>query len=487
MSDANVTKIDRRATVAVRRVAAPKVLVGRVVVPVVLLALFGVLSFGQISSERSAERGLQTRFENRLHTASNFLSAYVASELSHEKTLAEARLSGPVVTQEQFDEFAQDFQFGPSLLLNSRGQVLNVIPRKLSLLGVDIAPNYSHLTIAETGRANVSRVVSSAVQHLAVVAFAVPFSTPQGRRVMSGTLQIASGPLGDFLKSLHSIHGSVVYLADTHNRIIVSAPNNSSRYQLSTAMSSLAPNSHLLRSGAFDLDVMIYGTPWKLLATVPTSDLYKPINGSTRGTTWLLLLGFMLIASLLGFILLRGWERKLEEVDEAGVDSLTGMANRRQFDLRTAALYSASRRHHIVMAVLVVDVDHFKSINDRFGHQAGDNVLQVVANCVRTCLRTEDVGARWGGDEFVLVLPYVGLASAIHVAERLRNTVAAATFNEESGAPTRVTVSIGVAAEVEDVDPSELLALADIALYWAKERGRNRVERFVAQSTSDIL
>ena len=156
------------------------------------------------------------------------------------------------------------------------------------------------------------------------------------------------------------------------------------------------------------------------------------------------------------------------------------MANRRQSDLQSAALYNASRRHQIAVAVIVIDIDHFKAINDRYGHQTGDRVIQAVASCVRTHLRTEDVGARWGGDEFVLVLPYVGVVGATLVAERLRKTIASTAIDEGGDAPLRVTVSIGVAAEVEDADPAELLTFADIALYLAKNRGRNRVEPFVA-------
>lgn len=453
------------------------------VVAAVLLALFAVLTFGEISSEKSAQNGLQSRFENRLLTASAFLSDYVASELKSEETLSKERLTSPNVTQAQFDSFAQDFHFGPSLLLDSRGRVLDVIPPEPSLLGVDIAPKYSHLMIAESGRENVSQVVSSAVQHVAVVAFAVPFNTPQGRRVMSGTLQISSGPLGLFLQSVHSIPGSAIFLADQHNRIIAASPKTTRGSHLNATLTSLSANSHRQSAGHFAADVSIKGTPWKLLATLPTSELYRPIGGTSRAIQWSILLAFMVIALMLGVILLRGWERKLVQADEAGVDALTGLANRRQLEERTAVLYSASRRHHIGIAVMMIDIDHFKGVNDRFGHQTGDRVLQIVANCVRKCLRTEDVGARWGGEEFVIVLPFVSLAGAAQAAERLRSLIASTEIRVDGEAVMSVTVSIGVAAEVDDVDPAELLALADIALYRAKDAGRNRVEQFVVPTS----
>jgi diguanylate cyclase (GGDEF)-like protein len=458
---------------------------GRLVLALILLALFGLLAFGELSSESSAQRGLQSRFDIRLSNASDFLSDYVAAELNHEKSLAEARLTGQVVSQSQFNSFAQDFQFGPSLLLDSHGRVLDVIPQKASLLGVDIAPQYSHLMIALSGQKNVSQVVSSAVQHIPVVAFAVPFNTPQGRRVMSGTLQISSGPLGDYLQSVRSIPGSVIYLVDKSNSVIASAPRLDSTAPLSSAMSTLAPNSQTTVAGMYEVGVGIKGTPWKILATLPTAALFKPIDGSARIIPWLILLGFALIATALGVVLLQNWERKRLRAEEAGIDSLTQLANRRQLDERTAVLYSASRRHHFDIAVMMIDIDHFKEVNDQYGHQYGDQVLKAVAECIHTCLRTEDVGARWGGEEFVIVLPFTSLDAATRVAERLRQLIAAMSIDVGGSRPLKITVSIGVAAEVDGVDPSELLPLADIALFNAKDRGRNCVAQYV-QSVNTV-
>jgi diguanylate cyclase (GGDEF)-like protein len=445
----------------------------------ILVALFSLLTVGEISANRTSQEGLQTRFENRLATAANFLTDYVTSELHHEQTLARDRLSGASVTQAQFESFAQDFQFGPSLLLDAKGRVLDVIPASPSLIGVDIAPKYSHLMIALSGRDNVSQVVPSAVQHLPVVAFAVPFTTPQGRRVMSGTLKIASSPLGYFLQSIHSIAASEIYLADDSNRVIASAPRSSSAAALTAELTTLRANSHSISDGNFNADVAIPGTPWKILATLPTSALYLPLDGAARVIPWLILLGFALVALALGVIVLRSWERKVLQVGEAGVDALTHLANRRQFDDRTAVLFSASRRHKFELAVLMIDIDHFKTVNDRFGHQMGDRVLQAVAECVRQNLRTEDVGARWGGEEFAIVLPYTSLSGATFYAERLRGAVAATAIDVGAAAPISVTVSIGVAAEIEGVDPGELLPLADLALFRAKDAGRNRVEPFI--------
>jgi diguanylate cyclase (GGDEF)-like protein len=456
---------------------------GRIVLVLILGALFTLVSVGEFTAQRNDQRELQNQFDGQLTIAARFLNAYVTAELRHEQSLAESRLAGPSVTQSQFESFAEDLQFGPSLLINSSGQVLDVTPQTPRLIGFDIAPEYPHLIVALAGRRNVSQVVPSAAQHVPVVAFAVPFPTPQGRRVMSGTLQISSGPLGDYLQSVRSISGSVVRLVDDGNNVIASAPRSSSMTHLGPTFPSLAPTSQTTVSGKYYASVAIRGTPWKIIATVPTSALYQPIDGSTRAILWSILLGFALVAIALGVVILRSWERRLLQAEEAGYDALTGLANRRQFDERTAMLYSSSRRHHVDVAVLMIDIDNFKDVNDRFGHQVGDRVLKVVADCVRTCLRSEDVGARWGGEEFAIVLPFTGLDGATNLAERLRNMIALSAIDVGGSETLTATVSIGVAAEVDGVDPDGLLQLADVALYWAKERGRNCVVQYALPSS----
>lgn len=157
------------------------------------------------------------------------------------------------------------------------------------------------------------------------------------------------------------------------------------------------------------------------------------------------------------------------------VDVLTGVPNRRYGIERLHQEWSAAQRDRQALACLIIDVDHFKQINDGHGHDAGDTVLKHVAQIMKQAARVQDVLARMGGEEFMLVLPRTGRAAAVQCAERLRALVAAARI-AVGGAEIGVTVSIGVAtATPQHADAAAILKAADIALYAAKQAGRNRV------------
>jgi two-component system cell cycle response regulator len=164
-----------------------------------------------------------------------------------------------------------------------------------------------------------------------------------------------------------------------------------------------------------------------------------------------------------------------EELDRlARLDPLTGLHNRRHLDEHLRAMVSSSRRRGHSMAVLVVDVDKFKAVNDRLGHTAGDVVLCEVARRLVSGLRAEDVAGRWGGEEFLVLLPHTDLVGAVTAAERMREGVVAGPVGVATGEAVDVTISVGCAAGVA-VEGEELVRRADAALYEAKTAGRNRV------------
>jgi diguanylate cyclase (GGDEF)-like protein len=154
----------------------------------------------------------------------------------------------------------------------------------------------------------------------------------------------------------------------------------------------------------------------------------------------------------------------------ASTDGLTGVANRRSFDRELDRLVRARRAQGTPFALVLVDVDHFKSVNDTLGHQAGDEVLQVVAQVLAAAARPGDIAARYGGEEFALLLPGADAATACLVAERARVGL------HDVREPVAVSASFGVACAPDDGDsPAALVEAADNALIYAKRTGRDRV------------
>lgn len=169
--------------------------------------------------------------------------------------------------------------------------------------------------------------------------------------------------------------------------------------------------------------------------------------------------------------------RRNEELDRAGrTDGLTGLSNRRDVEGYLRQQVSLGRRNASPVAVLLFDVDHFKRVNDTYGHAGGDAVLREVASRLAGHVRLEDTIGRWGGEEFLAVLPMTTAAEGSVVAERVRAALAArpCPLSVDGVGEVAVTISVGCAAGTQET-AEELVARADSALYEAKEAGRNRV------------
>jgi two-component system cell cycle response regulator len=157
------------------------------------------------------------------------------------------------------------------------------------------------------------------------------------------------------------------------------------------------------------------------------------------------------------------------------IDPLTGLYNQRYLMRHLRGLLESTQNPDL--GVLMIDVDHFKAVNDEFGHATGDQALRVIADVLRAGTRVFDSLARYGGEEFVVVMPGTGLADALLAAERVRSAVEATPFTWGPGRKCRLTVSIGVASSRQcPGSPEALLHAADLALYTAKRTGRNRIE-----------
>jgi len=164
---------------------------------------------------------------------------------------------------------------------------------------------------------------------------------------------------------------------------------------------------------------------------------------------------------------------KIELEQLASKDFLTGIYNRRSFEAFANALINS----HKEIALILIDIDHFKYINDTYGHLIGDEVIKYIVDRIRTLIRNDDLFARIGGEEFVILLPDTSLKEAKKIAEKLRDSI----YKDNivlNKLDINITISLGVASLTKDETLKDLLQKVDIALYKAKKNGRNRVELF---------
>lgn len=182
-------------------------------------------------------------------------------------------------------------------------------------------------------------------------------------------------------------------------------------------------------------------------------------------------------STMMGYFIRDHYEVAVEQhlYNMACTDALSGLQNRRAFDIELQCEYQQARRFKHPLSLVLFDIDHFKRLNDTYGHQIGDSIIQEIGRLVMANIRTHDLGARYGGDELALVLPETDLQGAQIQAERLRAAVAEHQFGS-AGTPIHVSISVGV-AQVEPATQSAaaLIEAADQALYRAKQAGRNRV------------
>ncbi len=169
-----------------------------------------------------------------------------------------------------------------------------------------------------------------------------------------------------------------------------------------------------------------------------------------------------------------------EELERlATIDALTGLYNRRVILRQLGDHIRFSLRYKDELSLIMLDIDHFKQVNDQYGHLVGDTVLEKMASLIQKGTRDTDVAGRYGGEEFLIILPRTNIPSALDVAERIRRYIESAEMYNDYGAVFHVTVSQGMSLYRHGDDERALIARADQALYAAKENGRNRVETVI--------
>ncbi|QDM21842.1 GGDEF domain-containing protein [Tardiphaga sp. vice154] len=215
-----------------------------------------------------------------------------------------------------------------------------------------------------------------------------------------------------------------------------------------------------------------------LMLPILIGDVVDSGTGHSGASVWAMIFAIELVLYAVGtvFVIFMRVSERAVTVHKvaASCDPLTGMFNRRGFSEATARMIEREAKAGRPITVMIFDIDHFKSINDRFGHPAGDEVLKLFANIITQTLRLTDLSGRIGGEEFAAMLP-CNLEEAMNAAERVREAFATCGI-EIDDAPVVTTVSIGVAGGPAHTELDVLLAAADTALYDAKRGGRNRVQ-----------
>lgn len=212
---------------------------------------------------------------------------------------------------------------------------------------------------------------------------------------------------------------------------------------------------------------------WYLLVEQVEHLAQSPILHTLLGNLAVCAVIIVIVLVIANFTL-SGYQRRLEEM--ATTDPLTGAANRQVFDLMFDQMLKSVKRRGGTMAVMMCDIDQFKQVNDDYGHEAGDRVLRAVADTARECVRDTDVICRWGGEEFLFLLPDCNAEKARQLAEKMRMAVEnrPIAYGRDE---IPVTVSLGVAELRPGERQSDLVKRADVALYAAKAAGRNRAEQ----------
>ncbi|NBB93331.1 MAG: diguanylate cyclase [Gammaproteobacteria bacterium] len=227
-------------------------------------------------------------------------------------------------------------------------------------------------------------------------------------------------------------------------------------------------------SGAREL-MIIFGLPF---LTALAWIVYQSIDLAPLTNQLIDVLMALIIALIISEVFFRIRKQQFELLGElerqATTDALTGLPNRRILDDRLGREIARSRRHGDPLSVVIGDLDHFKRVNDEFGHAAGDEVLHAVGETMQQHLRAEDLAVRWGGEEFLLLLPSTSLDQAVQVADKVRRAIAAVPIDCQDRA-VPVTISLGAAQLAAGEEVADLVRRADDAMYRAKKAGRNRV------------
>ncbi len=480
-----------------RRIARPRRTTRAVIAFVVgWLAVMAVGSWLLADSQASSRKAVASRLQTRTQFAAGFVSLYARDMLAREQAQAKAWLAAQRVGQGTLERVASGLGLRAAVLLDGQGQTIARLSSQSAALNQTLFTRFAELAGGgggggDSARPGASSISVSEVQGAPILSFAVAYLAPSGPRVFSGAYYMADTVLPTVLGNLISSPGWQAYLVDVSGALLTgvrsSHPQASTLAQADPQLSAADIHSP---TGTYDtpqgkqayFTAAVGGTAWRIVVTDPESQLYGFLNGTGRWLAWLALAGLTAAGlAIIGLIArLQGGRAKLTQLNTelarlAAVDALTGLKNRRAIEESLYDALSTARRHELALSVLVLDVDHFKNFNDTLGHRSGDAILAHTARVLDGALRAEDSIGRWGGEEFLVVLPGTDEEGALHATERLRAALAGDQPEAARSRGLAVTVTIGV-AEWHHEAMDELVTRADSALYLGKAAGRDTVQ-----------
>jgi len=398
------------------------------------LAVIAAGGWALAASQSSSRRAVAARVESRTRYSASFISLYTRDLLARDRAAAEAWLSGPRVTGADLRNTSAALGLRAGTVTDAPPRVRST-PSALSLTGLTGTP---------------------------AIAFTIDYRTASGERRFGGEYDVKDTVLPQVLGHIFAMPGWRAYLVDAQGGRLAAGPGSGEGSQVRFSAS-------------------VAGTGWRLVVTDPEGDLYGFLEGAGRWVAWLALAGLAVagLAVIVMFVRLQRRRAQLSALNLelgrlAAVDPLTGLRNRRAIEQYLSDSLSAARRHGLDLSLLVIDVDHFKVFNDRLGHQQGDAVLAHVACVLDGALRAEDAIGRWGGEEFLAVLPGTDEEGALSVTERVRSALAGDQPGEARAHQLPVTITIGL-AEWQGETIGDLVSRADAALYLGKAAGRDTV------------
>ena len=454
------------------------------------LALIAAGSWLLAASQANNRTAMAARLQARVQLAANFVSIYTSDLLTSQRAQALTWFASPAIARDTLNREAAALGLRAAVVLDAHGHVIRAATSAPAPLVGMLAARYGELGGTFAGP-DASGVGVADVDGTPMLSFAVGYQTPSGRRVFTGAYAMSASVLPTVLGTFLSNRGWQAYLADPHGGLLTAiASGGPQASTLAQADPRLWVASRHAINGSYDspqgtqyfVTARVAGTSWRIVLRDPEAQLFTFLNGTGRWLAWLAIAG-LAVAGLAIIILITRLQGRREQLTMlntelarlAAIDSLTGLRNRRAIDEYLHDALSAARRHDLDLSVLVVDIDHFKTVNDTLGHRSGDAVLAHSAQVLHGALRTEDAIGRWGGEEFLVVLPSTDEEGAVRATERLREALASDQPEEARAHGLAVTITIG-AAEWRGEEMDELVSRADRALYVGKGAGRDNVQ-----------